>query len=613
MAAPTVDRIQEFPKDGRLWWIRWVDRYRVLKGGTATPCVEVLLSPLDLSLRDLRNASPHKIAAARSQGDVLVPVRIPVFTGFIPRLPLGVVFLDGVEVASIPLEHARFDIREFSVSVRGTQDELSNKPRWRTFPYRVINRGDYYLGDFPGARRSKAVVVESDDAVIVIPCHEIFRTMYAPHSDIARALTAGPWESTKTQVVAPDHTGLRDDGLWQVTLRRRIGDHFGPILANLCIADVGKAAANGIYTGFLGNDGSGYLTAPFPFSLSRLTFEARGLWLDGEPRKFLALQLLGMEWPSSPELVSFRDNSSKKGEIQTPIEKNRPFSGSSATTRADEDGIVDANSQEDPSASSTVTTFAVPSVAWRNLPKRVEEAKKESFIYRGRPRSDGEDELQGVSPGTEWSGDTDSASGAYSAESPQRRDVSQRFEEVLKMFERLRSDGRIENWSIIPHPRPILRIDAVRLWHFPKRAKDTKQFLPFSYLRRKEKQRRGALVCKLGLHEKTVYWLEIETRPSEPGRKALVYTVAEERFASATLVLLESVALNHGVWLHPDDLAKLTDISTAVTWRHTFIDKPEKGKGGRLNEARALATLAKVAGIELSGAGEGLTTEGISA
>ncbi|MCK2127746.1 hypothetical protein MX652_13725 [Thauera aromatica] len=609
MPEPTVDRIDEFPKDGRLWWVRWVDRYHVPKGGTATPGVEVLLSPLDISLRDLRNANPQEIAAARNPAHGLAPVRIPVFTGFLPRLPLGLVFLDGVEVANIPLESARFDIHEFSVAVRDTQDELSNKPAWRKYPYRVINRGDYYLGDFPDARKSKAVVVESSDAVIVIPCHEIFRTMYAPHSDIAWALTAGPWEFTKTNVVAPDGTGLRDDGRWQVTLRRRIKDDFGPTLANLCNADIGKAAANGIYAGLLQNDGPGFLTAPFPFSLGRLTFQARGLWLDGEPKKFLVLQLLSMDWPSSPELVTFRDNCAKKGEIQTPIEKDRPFASPSAITHADEDGIVDANSQEDPSASSAVTTFVVPAIEWRNIPKQVKEAKKESFIYRGRPRSEAEREFERASPGTEWMGDTDSGSGAYSSESSGRRDVSQRFEEVMKLFDRLHSTGRVESWSIIPHPRPLLHMDEVPLWHFPVRAKDTKQFLAFSYLHRKEQQRRGALLCELRLNRKTIYWLEIEVRSGEPGRKALLYTVSEQGLIPATNLLLESAARNRGVWPQTDELAQFPGVWTAATWRHTYVNKPKKGKGGRLNENRALATLADVAGVELIGGSEALSKE----
>lgn len=594
MTVPATDRIEEFPNDGRLWWVRWVDRYRVPKGGTATPSVEVLLSRLDMSLGDLRNANLQEIVAPQRTNDLIIQAPIPIFTGFIPRLPIGLVFLDGIEVASLPLKHAPFDIREFSIAIRSIQDELPTKPSWWTYPYRVINRGDYHLGTFPDAKKSRAVVIESKHVVIVIPCHEIFRSMYAPHSDIARALTAGPWEYTKNQVVNPEGTGPRADGLWQVTLRPRIKDNFGDLLANLCISSAGKAAANGIYTGLLRNDGPGYMNAPMPFDFTRLQIEARGLWLDGEPRKFLALQLVAIEWPSSPGLVPFRDNSGKKGEIQTPVAKEKPYTKTSAAPSADEEEVVSANSQEDPLVTSAVTTFELPSVEWRNRPKQVEERKKESFIYVGRPRIEEERELEGVSPGTEWSGDTDSGSGAYSG-SQQRRDVSQRLTEVVGMFDRLQLAGLIADWSTIAHPKPMLHAGALPLWHFPARAKGTRQILAFACLDRKEKQRRGALVCELKYNNHIIYWLEIEISPKESGRSALLYSTPKKSFIPATLQLLEIAALNQGKWLPADELMQFTCVSAVEIWTHSFVDKLGKKNGGRLNEIRALKAIGDVA------------------
>jgi len=596
MPDPKVDRIQEFPQDGRLWWVRWVDRYRVPIGSTATPGVEVLLSPLDVPLSELSRANIREIVAPKMVAPSHPQAPIPVFTGFIPRLAIGTVFLDGVEVGSLPFKTARFDLKSFTISVCSINEELDMRPGWwnKEFPYRVINRSEYSLAAFPDVRKSQAVVIRSDEATIVLPCHEVFRAMYAPHSEIARALTSGPWELTKTIVINPSETLVRSDGNWQVTLRRRVRNPFGDLLANLCLSEAGKAGANSIYTGLLRNDGPGYMTAPIPFDLSSLRLEARGLSTDGSPDKFLALQLLAMEWPDAPPIVPFRDNSGEKGEIQVRVPMDKPYATGAASPGADEDGIVTANSEEDPLASTAVTTFILPSVQWGNRPKKIEEKKRESCIYEGRPQDDNLDEVDGVSPGTDWNGNTDSGSAAYSAEGKQTRDQSKRIGEAIKMFERLQSSGQLTHWEPIKHPRPLLHMNGVPLWHLPLHAKDTRQFLAFGYLDRASKQRRGALVCKLLFQGHTIYWLEIELRADEAGRRAIIYSVSEQDFLPATCRLLEIAAQNRGKWPSFDELALFTGISAAESWRHTFIDKPKKGNGGRLNERLAMEAISRI-------------------
>lgn len=592
-----VDRIKEFPQDDRLWWVRWVDRYRVPKGSTATPGVEVLLSPLDIPLSELSRANIREIVAPKTVASPPPQARILVFTGFIPRLAIGTVFLDGVEVGSLPFKTAEFDLKNFTVSVCSINEELDTRPGWwkKEFPYRVINRRDYSLAAFPDVKKSQAVVIRSDEATIVLPCHEVFRAMYAPHSEIARALTSGPWQLTKTMVINPDETLLRSDGNWQVTLRRRVNDPFGDLLANLCLSEAGKAGANSIYTGFLRNDGPGYMTAPIPFELNHLRFKVLGLRADGSPDKFLALQLLAMEWPDAPPIVPFRDNCSKKGEIQTRVPRDKPYATYAASPSADEDGIVTANSEEDPLSSSTVTTFVTPSVQWSNRPREIEEKKRESYIYDGRRHNDDPCEVSGVSPGTNWSGNTDSGSAAYSAEGRQTRDQSERIGEVIKMFERLQSSGELTHWEPVERSFPLRRVNGVSLWRLPLYAKDTKQFLAFGYLDRANRQRRGALVCELRFQGHTIYWLEIELRPSEPGRKALIYSVSKQNFLATTYRLLEIAAQSRGKWPPAEELALFTDISAAESWRHTFIGKATKEDRGRLNERLAMLAISRVA------------------
>lgn len=589
-----VDRIQEFPQDGRLWWVRWVDRYRPLNRGTATPGVEVLLSPLDLSLAELGRANIREIVDPKREQGSSVQAPIPVFTGFIPRLPIGTVFLDGVEVASLPFKKAKFNLKNFTISVCNISDQLDTKPGWwaENSPYRVINRGEFYLAMFPHAWKSQAVVIRSEEVTIVLPCHEVFRAIYAPHSEIAQALTMGPWDLTKDKVINPHETLQRSDGNWQVTLRRRIPDHFSNLVANLCLSASGKAAANSIYTGLLRSDGPGYMKAAIPFELENLRLTVRGISCAGNPDKFLAFQLMAMDFPDLPAIAPLRDNSGEKGRTQTRVPKDRPYSARVATPNSDEDGIVDANSEEDPHANSVVTTFVLPSVQWGNQPQQIKELKAESYIYEGSRCGSDPGELNGVSPGTAWNGDTDLGSGAYSAEQTPR-DQSERMEEVITMFERLLSSGRIRDWEAVPHPRPLLHANGVPLWHLPRYAKDIKRALAFAYLHRSSPQRRGALVCKLQIQSHTIYWLEIELRAEESGRRALIYSVDESDFFEATSQLLEIAAMTRGNWPSSEDLL-CSGVSAVETWTHSFIGKDKKGKGGRLNDHRAIDAMSKL-------------------
>lgn len=582
--SEAIDRIEEFPKDGRLWWVRWVDRYFVPQRGTATPWVEVVLSPLHVPLDEIRSLNLKQTVTAT---EALHPIRL--FTGYIPRLALGTVFRDGVEVACLPLQTMRINAEAVHLATHGVMDELSRKPSWWTFPYRVINRRDYYLAGF---LKSHAVVVTSERMTIVLPCHEVFRTMYAPDSEIALALTSGPWEMTKTRVLERSETGIRADGRWQIVLRKRIRNEFANVLANLCLNKAGKAGANGIYTALLASDGPGCMKVPMPFDISRLQMEARGIWLDDDPRKFLALQISSMTWPIDVETVYRRQNSGDKGKIQTPIDKPKPYATNGAKPSPDGEGFINANSNEDPSASSASTNFSLPSLRWRNAPKLEKEEKLESFVYVGIPTEDEDHTLAGVSAGTEWHGETSSGSATYSQE---RRDHSLRFAEVVEMLDRLKAAGEIEQWKCIPHPRPRLVVGGLSVWHFPTKVTGAKKTPGFCYLDRDGKRLRSALVCEIHYRGSTAYWLELEVGQSGGGFRSLVFSVAAPDPTASILLLLNIAALNRGVWPHIDDLVMETGLTWAEFWIHSYIGKAGKGEGGRLNEVRALKVIALAA------------------
>lgn len=583
MAA--VDRIEEFPKDGHLWWIRWVDHYQIPHKGTATASVEVLLEPLPVSLGQLRDIELRPLF---KEPDNSKQKTIRVFSGYVPRLVIGTVFQDGVEVGTIPLTSEHFDIQDFKILVMGVKDEIQSKPDWWTYPYRVINRGDYQLQGFPN---SNAVVVSSSSEVLVIPCHEIFRTMYAPHSAIARALTSGPWEQTASELLDPEETGVRQDGVWQISLRREIKNHFAKILTNLWLSETGKAAANSVYTTALGSKGPSNIAVPFPFILSKLKLKVRGIWLDGSPAKFLALQITGMEWPNNKEIAFERKNSADKGLIQTQTDAPKPYSSSGAKPIADEEGIIDANSVEDPSATSEATEFYAPSVEWTNEPDLIKVQKMESFKYADGLTCNNEESMQGVSPGEEWYGESNSGSASYSAE---RRDPSKRFTEVAHMLDKLCSLNAIKSWSVVPHPKPFLSVGSLSVWHFPKTIFGINKTVGFSYIDRTTYRRRGALVCEIQIYNQSVYWLEIEVGANGGGFRSLIFSAPNDVRNDVIFRLIRMAAHCRGIWPDIDELILDTGTVWAEPWQHSYIGRTAYSDG-RLNELRAFQAIARVA------------------
>jgi len=566
--AGAVDRIEEFPKDGRLWWIRWVDHYQVPHRATATSSVEVLLEPLDTSLGQLRKISLKSLFKSQDHAQQN-PVRV--LTGYIPRLVIGTVFQDGVEVGCLPLSTESFKIQAPSISVHGVKDEIPSKPEWWTFAYRVINRGDYQLQSFPD---SKAVVIDSDSAVLVI------------------ALTSGPWEHTASSVLVPEETGIRKDGRWQIVLRRDIRNQHANILANLWLSDVGRTAANSIYKSFLSKAGPAHMAVSFPFHLSQLHLEAKGVWLEGSPAKFLALQITGMEWPVKIETVYQRQNSGDKGKTQTQTDKPKPYSTTGTQPAVDEEGIIDANSAEDPSAASEATGFHLEAIDWIDEPKLIKAQKLESFKYSESGTKNDEESLQGVSPGEKWHGGTSSGSATYSAH--ERRDPSKRFAEIAHMLDRLKSSGSIQHWDVVPHPNPFLSVGPLSVWHFPKTLPGSKKEISFSFLDSTTRRRRGALVCELRYKGHIVYWLEIEVSPNGGGFRSLVFAAPLAIRNQSIHHVIRIAAQKRGVWPDADDITHGTGVSWAEFWQHSYIGKTAKTKG-RLNEARALEAIANVA------------------
>jgi len=591
-----IDKIKQFP-DG-CWWIRWVDKYHVFHKRTSSPAVEVVISPLDASR--ISQANLKTIISENPK-----TVRIPLSTGMIPRLKLGTVFQDGVPICDLPLESTVFtlDTEKHPPAICKISDSLNPVPdNWKSnSPYRVMNLWEYPLIGF---LESKCVVAKAETQTVILPCHEIFRTLYAPYQKIALAFTSGPWrisqvseEGTWSQVVNPKFTGPIDPQTWQVVMRKDIPDRFAEVLANLTSHPLGIAAANEIYAHSLGSGNAGFLHAAIPFDSKQLRIEARYLELRKKPAKYLVMEITAIEWPHpSVRILKGRDNSNQLGKVRTPVEKPKPFAGMNRPVDVEPDRPVPVDSNEDPGNDAGVVNFICDGPKWLSPPHIQTLEKEESFTYLGLRTVNKEESVVDVSPGRGVPG-CYLGRAAYSEK--ERRDPSNRFTEVEQMLNSLLAKKKINAWNVVASETAPAFSGKLPVWRFPAKLSNNKcaEFQPWSFLDKKREYRRRALVCSIRYQGNVVYWLEVEVG-AQGGIKSLLFISGVDNTYSLINKLLQICTKSRGVWPEDKDLRKESGADKLCTLRHVYYrtkDHDGETNVGILNEERALSSIAAMA------------------
>jgi hypothetical protein len=598
MADDVIDRIEELRPDARPWWLRWVDRYQSRADG---PFVEALISPLGVALADLTPALAAK-EASRFEGTQRVRFR----TGLLPRLKLGTVFRDGVVVDSLPSPERTFQLDRAEVTVCSLADNPSETPEgWGQFPYRFLNRGEYPLGgDFLG---SKVVVARGRGFTLILPCHEVFRALYAPHREIALTLTAGPWDAVEPtleegalpslgwgRVADPRRTGILPDGNWRIALRKEIDDRFAEVLANLILSESGRRAANAIYRGSLGAFDSSpqHLHAEMPFDrLGRI--EVRCMRLPTDKNKFLAFEITAVEWPRpNTKVFLSRENDGTEGRTTTPSLEERPYLTRKAATGEEPTSVT---SDEDPSRARPRVSMAADAPRWLNGPRVIKLAKDHSFKYRAHSWVRPSEPPGRAGAGQATSGQGEVAIADYAGS--ERYAISTRFREVAEVLSGLVRTGRIESWRTVPPARGRMWHGHFQVWRVPLvRSRRTNRDRSWSFIDPVQRRRRGALVCRIVCRGHSVYWVELEVRENEGGFKALVFQTMDENPVDAVTKLLRCVAQRRGVWPAVEVLRAEASVLTAMAWSHSHVAaEGSVTQGARLNGVRALEVIQRVA------------------
>lgn len=578
-----------------------MDNYRIPDGMTGSPTVEVLLSSLGAEPSDLPRL---RLQDELERCDFAGPVRV--HTGLMPRLKLGAIFRDGVLVDNLPAPLRVFSFDHSStICLHSIREDLKPAPEgWPDqSPYRILNKFEYPLG----ARYldSNCLVASNDDYTLVIPCHEVLRALYAPHRELALALTTGPWQQFDrlargpqgrlqgwSRVADPERTGILEDGNWHITLRKKVHDRHAACVANLVLNPVGLRAATSIHSHLMKCP---YIRAELPFGPLPLRIAARCAPLRTGTNRFLALEIVDIEWPLPPlKLFVSRENDGREGEATTPSDERKPYLTSHIAEL--EDDPVPVTADEDPSWAARGWKFCSDGPRWLNGPEVIKAPKEHSFTYAGQAWAKAAERPPRASGGDAVFGTSSAAAADYRA--GDRHDLSGRLLEVTAMFAELEQSGGIDRWwTVAPRGGGMWHGD-LQVWRMVairRRRSLTNAVRAWSFVDPGQQRARGVLVCGISCDGSNVYWMEVEVRPSEGGMKSLVFRTQDKDEPHRTIrALLKCCSRRRGIWPAADALRAEAMVSGSEAWSHSRVGSTGE-QPSRLNAARALAVIRRVA------------------
>ncbi|NHZ84092.1 hypothetical protein F2P44_33265, partial [Massilia sp. CCM 8695] len=264
--------IYEFPDDEDLWVVKWIDEFHQTHLLSRTAFVTVLLQKLQITslgaLARLSQADCMSLVGKPPEGKAQDFVQIYQAVGLLPSLTIGDVFQRKQRVGQLPYRMMSYavlpgqsDDEEYRL-----KDELKKPPGWpEKWPYRVLNNSEYaglafrHPDTSSSPLNARCVVFRKRDGrhqnLFIIPRMTIFKAFYAPHTDMARAFSTGPWQRNLEHVICTadiesgQKTEVTHDGAqWNIVLRPRIDDDYCWLLAVLFFDPHGRTCANMIHT-----------------------------------------------------------------------------------------------------------------------------------------------------------------------------------------------------------------------------------------------------------------------------------------------------------------------------------------------------------------------------
>lgn len=349
----------EFPEGDDFWLIKDIDRFCLPHALSESAAVDVLLQRMPPSIgRRASRATPDEIIE-------LFGVAMPedywtarVHVGSLPLLRVGHVYQNREYRSQLPGRVISFYLPEAERSARAHRlgDLLKPPPGWHEkMPYRPLVSAEYHIGQ-TWQSQQLLVIDGPDEQDVILPRMAIFQRFYGPHSEMADALTSGPWDKVYKRLVCETEfeSGLRtqvaSDGEWQLVLDTRIPDEFRWLIALFHFDEYARKQVNALYAQAVVQREANkpnmqwFCTATLPFN-PEYCMELRVKGYDLSPTRarpkgaFLVTSIVAASAPQYPPRLAYgRANSGETAEDVTPVDEPPPFGGSRSGNRRNSGG-----------------------------------------------------------------------------------------------------------------------------------------------------------------------------------------------------------------------------------------------------------------------------------
>jgi len=243
-----------------------------------------------------------------------------------------------------------------------------------------------------------------------------------------------------------------------------------------------------------------------------------------ERRKFLVTEIVGSNWPRYiPDIGYERANSGMSSPTPTVVRGPRPFSTPNNQDVSGPDTEIDG--EHDAQADSAGIYTSATEFHWINQPRKAKIPKQSSQRYEdsdwpSRPIESGDKISTGEQ--THQQDARPKGQAEVLVRAPEKR-----FENILEVFEKLKSVGFLNSFTVVqcPIPGKLVRRGDLNCWSLIDDVSRVQGFRPrrgwrlveYDSKNPKNCLYRSALVIQLTIESNIYYWIEIECRKKNEG------------------------------------------------------------------------------------------------
>jgi len=352
---------------------------------------------------------------------------------------------------------------------------------------------------------------------LIIPCLEIFTRLYGRSQYIKRTLLTQAFINAYGNLIVPD-IEQAPPNTWQVTVDKHCVNGDAPFLAHLkhdpitqkrvrLIWGQAEAAQN-----VAGNSQAFPRIGPWFSGPAHL--RVRGIWMDTEKRRFLALQIAGASDPGGVEIYLDRANTNLTGPLEK-IKRGSAWPNVRKIAPKPQNDIQITHIQE-PSGAYGAEEIFDDHLSTLGSPRKITRITRENTGIREKPAPVSQSTADKISGGANHGSEHGVAPAVIST--PETTDVDETMIEVWKALKEMSKAGNsdvievaslsadgsqnVDSPKLIALPNPVITLGL------------PSDSIPWLYLDHTTKKNiRGVMLLRVRTKKGIGYLLEIQKRP----------------------------------------------------------------------------------------------------